>query len=62
MPCYEYQCKSCNKILQKWMSMKDMQKSVKCDCGKTAKKIISRSSFKINGFNEGNGYSNSATQ
>lgn len=60
MPFYEYQCKICEKVSQKWEpSIKDMKKEIQCECGRTANKIISNSSFKINGFNEKNGYSNS---
>jgi len=42
LPLYEFQCERCGKITEKLYRMSDSSMPYKCDCGATAKKIISR--------------------
>lgn len=42
MAIYEYQCKNCNIVFEKIMSMADFKKKIKCDiCNKNADKLLS---------------------
>lgn len=58
MPIYEFKCKICKKISEVLVKNSEMDKqTVQCpECGQDAKKVLSVGYFKINGFNEGNGY------
>jgi len=49
MPVYEYQCIKCNKIFEKFQNIKNIKKTITCECGSTAKKIISNTSFVLTG-------------
>ena len=52
MPIYEYLCKceKCNKTTEHVFPIKDIEKVVICpECGCIAEKIISKSSFVLNG-------------
>jgi len=57
MPIYIYLCPSCGKRTEK-ITTSD-RKMVWCSCGKIAKRIFCAegTTFKINGYNEKNGYS-----
>ena len=59
MAVYEYKCSKCKKITTKELPMKSSVDWVFCDHCKKGKamKIISKSSFKIKGYSEKNGYS-----
>lgn len=55
---YEYECKKCKIIIEEQKKLKDNTDSIECpQCGKEAKKIVSKFGFKINGFSSLNGYS-----
>lgn len=56
MPIYQYECE-CGKIKTVVTLKASDEKEQKCYCGKTMKKVVSSGSFKINGYNEKNGYS-----
>ncbi len=56
MPLYEYQCSKCKRTLEKFSTISNRKDIINCICGYTAKRIISSSFFKINGYNESNGY------
>ena len=65
MPLYEFQCNKCGYIFEeihkKYSSIKISSYCPVCEQNgikSVAKKIISRGSFIINGFNAKNGYSN----
>ncbi len=53
---YEFYCKACNTTFESLEV--SGSKIAKCKCGEIAKKVLSSSNFKINGFSEANGYSN----
>ena len=59
MPIYEYRCEKCGKVYEKLiLTSSHKEVDVICDgCGVNCKKIISKSSFKVNGFNAENRYS-----
>ena len=59
MPIYEYKCDECERTVEKYLSVKQMEDiiSIYCKCGGHLLKIPSAGSFKINGFSEANGYS-----
>jgi putative FmdB family regulatory protein len=58
MPIYEYECRCGNKI-ELFLKNIDENGEIVCwKCNLPMKRIISTSFFKINGFNEKNGYSN----
>ena len=40
---YEYQCKKCDKVHEKVFKMTNFPNTIKCDCGGSARKIMSRS-------------------
>lgn len=52
MPIYEYKCKNCRKVTEKFFSVKDSPEKIKCSCGKTAKKIISRGAIQCDSVND----------
>ncbi len=58
MPIYEFKCKTCKKVSEVLVKNSEMDKKiVDCPlCGQDAKKIMSVSLFKVNGFSEANGY------
>jgi len=49
MPVYEYQCSKCKKILEEFQSIKNIKETINCECGYTAKRIISNTSFILAG-------------
>jgi len=64
MPIYEFKCKNCGNIDEKYFKSDtaDLVLSGKlvflCKrCGGSTKRIISISSYKMSGYNEANGYS-----
>ena len=48
MPMYEYKCSHCGKTTEKIQPF-DAEKTLRCECGKTAKRIVSRNSFALKG-------------
>ena len=61
MPINEYKCGTCKHVFDYWdTSFKYVQKYRVCpECGQDAKKQMTPSNFKVNGFNEANGYAGS---
>lgn len=58
MPIYEYKCPDCGAIKLDIRSKESRNVPDFCKiCRKDMPKILSPSSFKVNGFNESNGYS-----
>jgi putative FmdB family regulatory protein len=58
MPVYQYECKSCGGLYEILQTVKPYLDEIICErCGKKAKKIISLSSFVINGYSSKNSYS-----
>lgn len=58
MPIYEFECKNCKKITQKYLPINSKIKICECKhCGSRAKKILSSVIFNIRGYSEKNGYS-----
>jgi putative FmdB family regulatory protein len=49
MPIFEYECDKCGYITEKLIIGKEDKDKVKCICGKIMKKLVSKSSFKLNG-------------
>ncbi len=49
MPIYEYECTSCNKIIESWQSVKDAPLQECPECSGHLKKLISMSSFQLKG-------------
>jgi putative FmdB family regulatory protein len=50
MPVYEYMCKKCNKITEQWTNIYECIDLIVCpNCGETAHKIISQSTFALKG-------------
>ncbi|MCK5228016.1 MAG: zinc ribbon domain-containing protein [Desulfobulbaceae bacterium] len=49
MPVYEYECESCEKILETWQSMSEAPMTICPSCSGELKKIISMSSFQLKG-------------
>ena len=49
MPIYEYKCKKCRRVTEKWFKINEIQDRIKCVCGKTAKKVISHGAIKTDG-------------
>jgi putative FmdB family regulatory protein len=47
MPIYEYECESCGQVLESIVSFSITE--ITCDCGGTAKKIVSKSNFTLKG-------------
>lgn len=60
MPIYEYKCDICAEITEMFTS--NSTRFIQCDCGGIARKIISKSSFKVKGFNANNNYAKSDRQ
>lgn len=62
MPIYEFKCEMCGHTIEALTSIRDIQAYHCPFCAEQGKdnlafKIISKSNFKINGFNASNGYS-----
>lgn len=49
MPIYEYQCTGCNKIYEIMQSFDDEPLEICEECGGLLKKIVSESTFKLEG-------------
>lgn len=49
MPVYEYQCKSCSKVIEAWQKISDTPLTVCTHCSGELTKIISCSSFHLKG-------------
>ena len=49
MPIYEYQCQSCEDVIEKWQSLSDEPMATCPSCSGPLKKIISMSSFQLKG-------------
>lgn len=49
MPIYEYQCESCQDVIEKWQSLSDKPLTSCPSCSGAMKKLISRSSFQLKG-------------
>ncbi|MEN8134390.1 MAG: zinc ribbon domain-containing protein [Thermodesulfobacteriota bacterium] len=59
MPIYEYECQSCQEVIEIWQSLADDQVSSCPSCEGSLKKIISMSSFQLKGGGWfADGYSN----
>lgn len=52
MPIYEFKCKRCRKVTEQFHSVDGCPQSIKCSCGKMAKKIISRGSIQCDSLND----------
>lgn len=39
MPLYEYECESCGKVIEKVYNIASYPQTIKCECGKRAKKL-----------------------
>jgi len=49
MPIYEYQCHACQSVFEEWQSGFE-EKEMECpECGESAKRLISHSSFHLKG-------------
>lgn len=57
MPIYQYHCNACGHEFEKFSNSTKTESEICEKCGKKCKKIISLSSFIINGYSEKNGYS-----
>jgi len=57
MPIYEYECDSCHKIFSEQKNINDDSPSYCPKCKQEGKKIISKTTFVINGFKAANNYS-----
>ncbi len=58
MPVYEYKCRTCKKVSESFeKTYEGARRVILCpECGQDAYKIMSVGGFKVNGFNEANGY------
>ena len=57
MPIHEYLCSNCGKVTTRvYKTQKGVQDKITCKCKEKATKMISAGSFKVNGYNEKNGY------
>lgn len=62
MPIYEYECSSCNRIIEKWQSLSESVLTECPECAGSLKKLISASSFQLKGGGwYADGYSSSAS-
>ena len=61
IPIYEYKCMTCKKVSEVWVKDSEREKKlIDCpECGQDAKKQMSVTRFKVNGFSEKNGYAGS---
>ena len=50
MPLYEFSCSKCGKVTEQWFNFMMVPEQIRCpDCHEPAKRIISKTSFKLNG-------------
>lgn len=49
MPIYEYKCKRCRRVTEIMSNVHDRPEKMKCKCGKTAKRVLSRSATLTDG-------------
>jgi putative FmdB family regulatory protein len=49
MPIYEYRCSKCDKIREEFVSIKQAEEKVMCECGAPAYRIISPTNFRLIG-------------
>jgi putative FmdB family regulatory protein len=49
MPIYEYECQSCQEVIEKWQSLAEQPLTTCPSCSGALKKIISQSSFQLKG-------------
>lgn len=58
MPIYEYQCEKCGYIFEEvTLKMEPTKISTECpNCKGISKKILSKGSFVVHGYNASNGY------
>ena len=55
MPIYEYECKNCGN--KEEIISTQLLEEIKCEkCGCIMKLLISKTNFKVNGYNAKNGY------
>ena len=52
MPIYEYKCKNCRKVTEKFSNVSDSKDKIKCTCGKMAKRILSRGGIQCDSVND----------
>ena len=52
MPIYEYKCKRCRRVTEKFYTVNQSPERVKCACGKMAKKILSRGAIRCDSIND----------
>ena len=63
MPVYEYECQSCNEVIEIWQSLSEDPASTCPSCKGELKKIISKSSFQLKGGGWfADGYSTSSSK
>jgi putative FmdB family regulatory protein len=62
MPVYEYQCTTCERIFEVITIRKDKDPHKCPDCGHNGKKILSSSTYRMKGYSEKNGYSNTESE
>lgn len=59
MPIYEYECQSCQEVIEKWQSLAEQPLATCPSCAGPLKKLISQSSFQLKGGGwYADGYSN----
>lgn len=49
MPIYEYKCEACGEVVEESRRVEERDESVTCACGKEATRILSRTSFALQG-------------
>jgi putative FmdB family regulatory protein len=49
VPIYEYKCKKCRRVTEKWFNIHEIKDRIKCSCGTMAKRILSRNSVLTDG-------------
>lgn len=49
MPIYEYECQSCQEVIEKWQSLAEQPLATCPSCSGPLKKLISQSSFQLKG-------------
>ncbi|MEW6594188.1 MAG: FmdB family zinc ribbon protein [Thermodesulfobacteriota bacterium] len=60
MPIYEYECQSCQEVVEKWQSLAEQPLTTCPSCAGPLKKLISQSSFQLKGGGwYADGYGNS---